>query len=93
MILTTIRPPLVEAMRYLIVLSFVLVSFGIVGAVHAGDCRDLVIIGDYTRALAICRKAADTGDPSAQNVLGVMYAQGHGAMQDDTEAVEWFTAT
>ena len=70
MILATIHPPLVEAMRYLIVLSVVLVSLGVAGAVHAGECRDLAIKGDYPRALVVCRKAAETGDPSAQNVLG-----------------------
>jgi hypothetical protein len=38
MMLATIHPPLVEAMRHLIVLSVVLVSLGIAEAVHAGEC-------------------------------------------------------
>ncbi len=89
MILATIHPPLVEAMRHLIVLSVVLVSLGFAGAVHAGECRDLIIIGDYTRALAFCRGAAETSDPSAQYILGVMYAEGLGVTQDNAEALKW----
>jgi TPR repeat protein len=89
MMLATIHLPLAEAMRHLIVLSAVLVSLGIAGAVHAGECRDLVIIGDYTRALAFCGGAAQINDPSAQYIYGVMYAEGLGVTQDNTEAVRW----
>ena len=89
MMLATIHLPVVEAMRHLIVLSAVLVSLGIAGAVHAGECRDLVIIGDYTRALAFCGGAAETNEPSAQYILGVMYAEGLGVSQDVVISLMW----
>lgn len=76
-------------MRYLIVLSVVLVSFGLSEQVYAGECRDLVIKGDYTRAVVICHKAAETGAPSAQHTLGVMYERGRGGVtQDHAEAMK-----
>ena len=37
------------------------------------------------------RTAAEQGDASAQNNLGVMYANGHGVPQDDGLAVHWYT--
>ena len=33
---------------------------------------------------------AEAGDPDAQYNLGVMYANGRGVTQDDTEAVRWY---
>lgn len=60
------------------------------GAVHAGECRDLFIKGDYTHALAVCRKAAETGGPSAQNILGGMYNRGLGVTRDHAEAAKWY---
>ena len=36
------------------------------------------------------RKAADQGDPHAQNNLGVMYATGRGLPKDYAEAEKWF---
>ena len=48
-------------------------------------------------ALAACapeidavRTRADQGDADAQFSLGVMYADGEGVPEDDTEAVRWF---
>jgi uncharacterized protein len=35
--------------------------------------------------------AADQGDASAQNNLGVLYANGQGVPQDDAMAVFWYT--
>jgi TPR repeat protein len=37
------------------------------------------------------RVAAEQGDASAQNNLGVMYANGQGLGQDDVAAVFWYT--
>jgi len=77
-------------MRYLTALSVVLMSLGIAEAAHAGECQDLAIKGDYTHAVVICRKAAETGDPSAQHTLGVMYYRGRGGVaQDHAEAMKW----
>ena len=36
------------------------------------------------------RIAAENGDAIAQNILGVMYADGNGVSKDPTEAVKWF---
>ena len=36
------------------------------------------------------RQAADQGDATAQNNLGVRYANGEGVLKDEAEAVSWF---
>ena len=45
---------------------------------------------DYGEAVKWFRLAADQGDASAQNNLGVMYEYGRGVPQDYGEAVKWF---
>ena len=40
--------------------------------------------------VAALRKQAQAGDASAQNNLGVMYEDGTGVPQDDTQAVAWY---
>jgi putative methionine-R-sulfoxide reductase with GAF domain len=37
------------------------------------------------------KQLADKGDADAQNALGLRYASGDGVMQDEREAVSWFT--
>lgn len=37
-----------------------------------------------------CRQAAERGDPSAQNNLGLCYLNGDGVGKDQNEAVKWF---
>ena len=46
--------------------------------------------GDYATALRLFRKLADQGNARAQSNLGVMYRQGYGVAQNDTEAAKWF---
>jgi uncharacterized protein len=46
--------------------------------------------GDYATALRLFRPLADQGVASAQFNLGLMYANGRGAPQDDAEAVKWY---
>jgi TPR repeat protein len=46
--------------------------------------------GDYASALTLLRPEAEAGNPIAQNLLGVMNAQGKGTGQNDTEAVRWY---
>jgi hypothetical protein len=46
--------------------------------------------GDYKTALEEWRISANQGDASAQYNLGLMYANGQGVSQDDTEAAQWF---
>src|SRR5438046_987324 len=46
--------------------------------------------GDYATALSIFRPLAEQGNVTAQFDLGVMYANGHGVVQDHVEALSWY---
>ena len=46
--------------------------------------------GDFSTALRIFRNFAEQGDSTAQYILGVMYRDSQGVLQDDKEAVKWF---
>ncbi|MFZ1963940.1 MAG: trypsin-like peptidase domain-containing protein [Roseiarcus sp.] len=46
--------------------------------------------GDYETALRDLRPLADQGDGIAQEVVGFIYASGHGVPKDDIEAVKWY---
>jgi len=46
--------------------------------------------GDYATALLEFRQLAEEGFASAQNDLGVMYANGVGVSQNYQEAAQWF---
>ena len=46
--------------------------------------------GDYEAALREWRPLAEQGNPYAQTGLGLMYAEGRGILQSDTEAVKWY---
>src|SRR5579864_882074 len=63
----------------------------IVGA-HAGvrEALDAYQRGDYPGALAGCKSAAEQGDASCQNVLGILYSEGRGVPKNDAEAARWF---
>lgn len=45
---------------------------------------------DYARAFTLLRPLAGQGDPHAQNLVGLMYANGQGVKRDDGQAVHWF---
>src|SRR5579872_2971785 len=45
---------------------------------------------DYATALRLVRPLAQGGDPTAQSMLGTMYALGLGVARSETEAVNWF---
>jgi TPR repeat protein len=45
---------------------------------------------DDAQAAEWYRRAAEQGDASAQNNLGVMLANGQGVPQDDGQAVQWY---
>jgi TPR repeat protein len=45
---------------------------------------------DESETVRLYRKAAEQGDPDAQNNLGVMYQNGRGVRQDDAQAVTWY---
>ena len=44
----------------------------------------------YAEALELITPLANEGDPRAQNVLGVLYAQGWGVEQDFDKSREWY---
>src|SRR5512141_2926323 len=46
--------------------------------------------GDYKTAYRLIQPLADKGLPEAQFNLGLMYYNGHGVPQDDTEALKWY---
>ena len=46
--------------------------------------------GDYSKAAELYRKAAEMGDPYAQNNLGFLYDEGKGVPQDKAKAFEWY---
>jgi TPR repeat protein len=46
--------------------------------------------GEFAEAARLFRLAADAGDPTAQDSLGVMYVNGEGVPQDYVEAYTWF---
>lgn len=46
--------------------------------------------GDYAGVLAACKPAAEAGDASCQNFLGILYAEGKGVKADPAEAARWF---
>ena len=46
--------------------------------------------GDFANALQELRPLAEQGNADAQFALGVMYANGKGVAEDDTQAVYWY---
>jgi TPR repeat protein len=63
------------------------------GAVQAGDFEDGTAAAqrkDYTTALAKWRSAAQQGDRTAHVLIGIMYYDGKGVVQDYKEAARWY---
>ncbi|MGB8313785.1 MAG: tetratricopeptide repeat protein, partial [Aestuariivirga sp.] len=46
--------------------------------------------GYYTKALKLVQPLAEQGDAKAQNLIGLIYADGKGVPQDFAEAVKWY---
>lgn len=46
--------------------------------------------GNYTKALKLVQPLAERGDAKAQNLIGLMYANGKGVPRDFAEAVKWY---
>jgi TPR repeat protein len=60
--------------------------------VSAGTWEDALVAyqrGDYAEAVRLWRPLAEQGDATAQDNIGVMYANGLGVTQDYAEAVKW----
>jgi hypothetical protein len=82
------------AQRILSVLVVMMLLFGTGGtAAHAQTMDDGLAAarsGDYAKAFKIMRPFADRGVAVAQGYIGIMYRDGRGVQQSDTEAVKWF---
>jgi hypothetical protein len=64
-----------------------------VGPTAAGPIEDAEAAfnrGDYTTAMEILRPLAKRGDGGAEYDVGVMYDQGFGVAQNQTEAAKWY---
>ena len=73
-----------------VVLIFALSAWA--GAAHAGDIEDGVRLyreKDFAGALQPLRKAAETGDPIAWELLGAMYFRGEGVERNFQTAFLW----
>jgi uncharacterized protein len=62
------------------------------GAGDASDCNasDQLLKTDPGRAVAACRRLAETGDVVAEYNLALLYYAGQGLPQNDSEAARWF---
>ena len=74
------------------ILGVVLVVLLWVGGAEAGprEALDAFQRGDYPGALAACKTAAEKGDASCQNLMGVLYSRGRGVPKNEAEAANWF---
>ena len=78
-----------------IILFFVALTLGATGSapVLAGALDDASAAykrGDYKVALELLHPLAENGNVFAQSILGDMYVEGHGVVQDYVQAHMWF---
>jgi len=52
-------------------------------SVYGGDCIKDSDVDD-------CRVKAEQGDAWSQGMLGALYSEGHGVLQDYKQAVKWY---
>ena len=55
----------------------------------AADCTETYLAGDFYTAIDICQKEGNKGNGPAQLIMGIMYFQGQGVLQNMTKAQEW----
>ena len=68
-----------------------LIKLGLLDAVAAASTTALSVhLKDYKQALYWYTKAAEQGDADAQNMLGLMYANGEGVPKDSVLAYLWW---
>jgi TPR repeat protein len=73
-------------------LTLSLSMFG-AGAAKAGQLEDAMSAyqkKDFATAARLLKLVAETGNPTAQNLLGFMYHDGEGVPQDLVRAYVWF---
>ena len=83
-------------MKKLISAIFLIVAFSVVGAgtIAAADFQKGVEAynkEDYATALREWKPLAESGKAAAQRYLGLLYAQGLGVTQDNSQAFTWFS--
>jgi TPR repeat protein len=74
-------------------LAAILLMLSFAAPVAAGPLEDATAAnarGDYATALRLIRPLADQGLALAQTVLGVMYEEGRGVLQNYAEAMKWY---
>ena len=54
------------------------------------DANKAFELGNFATAFREIKPLAEQGDAFAQYSLGIMYKEGTGVPQNDTEAVKWF---
>jgi uncharacterized protein len=71
----------------------ILLTLSLAAPVVAGpgkDAMDAIERGDYATALRLLRQLAEQCDAQAQYNLGVLYDNGQGVPQNDSEAMKWY---
>src|SRR5258707_13877240 len=77
-------------MRKLALALFILVTAVPGASAGVREAVDAYDKSDYANALAACKSAAEQGDASCQNFLGVLFARGKGVPEDHAEAAKWY---
>ena len=67
-----------------------LAHFGLAAAGPIEDAEVAFNRGDYVTAMKILRPLAERGDATAEYDVGVMYDQGFGVTQNQTELAKWY---
>ena len=78
-----------EAMRALLIF---LLMLSLTAPVAAGQLEVGMAAhdrGDYESAFRLWQPLAEQGDADAQTLLGIMYSEGRGVLQDDAAAAKW----
>ncbi|MFQ5661235.1 MAG: SPOR domain-containing protein [Gammaproteobacteria bacterium] len=85
---TTIR--LLISRGILIFTSLWLTTANLALADSYEEGRSAYVSGDYKRAYTILKPLAESGDPEAQKILGIMFDYGHGVKKDPHKALQWY---
>lgn len=77
-------------MRYFLIAAILVMTPGILVAADFNEGMAAYERQDYRTAFKEFSELAGTGDPYAQYLLGRMYAQGKGVVQDYAQAHKWY---
>ncbi|MGH7180653.1 MAG: tetratricopeptide repeat protein [Nitrospiraceae bacterium] len=76
--------------RFLFAVLLVVACATVAAAGPIEDAVSAYYRGDYTLAAQLSRPLAEQGQAEAQFILGGLYANGLGVLQNDQEAVKWY---